>query len=246
MNRRPDDGFTLVEVLVALTIMGIMTGALVGTFDLATRSWKAGAGTQELESSMRLALDELQGQIRGALNETTLIDGRPIPLFFGSADTLQFVTGSSGVVVGDLTPGQMLVTWRVEPSDEPGEGGLVCERTLPEELQAEDAPRSETSQIAPMVVRMELRYFYYPAIVENEDEAASGIWADLWDPDSDDPLSQPQQLPEGVEIILGFLHPATGDTISLPPQFAPILAKTDLVRSNETAGGGFDELLDFR
>jgi len=246
MRARPEEhGFTLLELMVALTIMTLLVAALYGGFDAAQRAWKEGARTQDSESALRLALDELSSELRSASNVKLAIENRLVPYFFGSADTLRFVTADPSPILGELQPGSVEVTWKVS-SDESEMRGLVVERALPEALQTEDERISEQVEIAPEVVRMSLRYFYYPAIPQDEEEALDGAWLESWDPEIEDPAVQPQKLPEGVEITLSALHPSRRDTIDLPPIYARIYAKTHLTRSERSPVGGlFEDMVDF-
>lgn len=240
-------GFTLVEILISLTIMTILIAALFSGFDTAQRAWNEGAESHDTESALRLAFDELSAGLRSASSSRIMIEMRPAPYFFGSPDTLRFLTYDPSPIGGELTPGLVEVTWRVDRDESTEEQGLIVERALPDPLQPVDDRISEIVEVAPEVARLKLRYFHYPPLPENEEEALKGIWAEIWDPKDEDPRTQPQNLPEGVEVTLGFVHPTTNDTVDLPPMYARIYAKTQLVRSARSAdGGSFEPFGEFR
>ncbi|MAE70882.1 MAG: hypothetical protein CME06_10485 [Gemmatimonadetes bacterium] len=246
MARIVEAGFTLLELMVALTIMALLVAALYGGFDAAQRAWEEGARTQDSESALRLALDELTSEIRSAADARILYEERHVPYFFGGADTLRFVTHDSSPVLGELRPGNVEVTWRIDRDEGSDQTGLVVERALPDQLQPEEERISELVEIAPAVARLKLRYFYYPPIPQDEEEALEGAWAESWDPTIEDPGLQPQRLPEGVEITMGYVHPTRADTIDLPPFYAHIYGKSRLLRSERApAAGGFEEMVDF-
>ena len=244
--KRSEAGITLVELLVAVSILMIISVTLFGAFETATQSWERGADDGAAESSLRLVLHEFDSQARSAVDEILLVDARPVPYFFGSSDTLRFLTGGTGALFGQLDPGAMEVTWRVDRDDMTDEIGLVMERALPVDLQPEDERIFEVVEMAPSVARFQLRYHYRPALPETEEEATEGLWANEWDPLSDDLTLQPQGMPEGVEITLGHFDPVTGDTIDLPSLYIPILAKTDLLRASGAEFGTLDGIMDFR
>ena len=95
--KRSEAGITLVELLVAVSILMIISVTLFGAFETATQSWERGADDGAAESSLRLVLHEFDSQARSAVDEILLVDARPVPYFFGSSDTLRFLTGAAGL-----------------------------------------------------------------------------------------------------------------------------------------------------
>jgi prepilin-type N-terminal cleavage/methylation domain-containing protein len=56
---RPRRGFSLLEVMVAVTIMGIVMGALIVTFRTGIRGWRMGHNTSEIFQTARITRDVL-------------------------------------------------------------------------------------------------------------------------------------------------------------------------------------------
>ncbi len=246
-TKRPEIGFTLIELMVALTILVILLAALYSGFDAAQRAWEEESTTQKAESALRLAMDELGSELRSAVADKILLDARPAPYFFGGRDSLRFLTADPAPILGELVPGIVEVTWKVDLDDATEERGLIVERALPQPMQPPEERIFERVEIAPFVVRLGLRYFFYPPVPEDDAEAEEGAWTDTWSPEEDDPMLQPNRLPEGVEVTLSYFDPARGDTITLPPQYAKIRAKSSLVRSKRPpAGATFEALGEFR
>ena len=60
-------GFSLVELMVAVTLALIVTAAVVSVFGLATRSaYQSTTGTAAVSDGGRFALDFIAGSVRGA------------------------------------------------------------------------------------------------------------------------------------------------------------------------------------
>ena len=88
---RSIEGFTLVELLVAITLVAILTGALFGGLRLGTRA--AGAVAQRTDRSAEIAqlYDFMQSEVSDARVLPDRSETAP-PSFEGSTDTLSFVT----------------------------------------------------------------------------------------------------------------------------------------------------------
>ena len=86
-------GFTLLEILVAVTLLGLLMVALLGGVRLGVRAWEA-SGTR-LDDDARLTA--VQGFLRERLTQARLSEASPPtiqtrPAFRGERDRLSFVT----------------------------------------------------------------------------------------------------------------------------------------------------------
>ena len=86
-------GFTLLELLIAITLLGLLLAALFGGLRLGARAWERGA--ERLDQSARLQV--VQNFLRDRLAQAYPLQGddeadRSQMAFAGDVDTLQFVT----------------------------------------------------------------------------------------------------------------------------------------------------------
>lgn len=93
MARQRVQGFTLLEVLVAMTLMSVILVLLYGGMRMGARSWEASTQRAEIMSDLRLVQDFIRRQLR---QSTTVFfndpdDGR-IVAFLGEEDQLRLVT----------------------------------------------------------------------------------------------------------------------------------------------------------
>lgn len=158
MARRGTRGFTLVEMLVALTLLALVAAMLLGSLRFGARSWD-GAATRTEE---RDETEAAQSLLRTLLSEASTPGGGAAPLALaGDARSLTFVApwargpGGGGLhrfalrLEGDA----LVFAWASERGASP-----VGERTLLDGVSA-----------------VRIAYFGPPA------EAAPPLWLDRWE-----------------------------------------------------------------
>ncbi|MEM7224699.1 MAG: prepilin-type N-terminal cleavage/methylation domain-containing protein [Pseudomonadota bacterium] len=99
MTRDPEAGFTLVELLVALTLVGLMSVAIFGGLRFGTRTWEA--GTQRSEELNEVVL--VQDLMRRHLVQLAAVDqvrrrSEEHPIFVGDGQSVSFVAPLSAHV----------------------------------------------------------------------------------------------------------------------------------------------------
>lgn len=118
-------GFTLLELLVALALLGLILVVLFGALRLGSRSWDALESHAERAEGLRLARGTLQRLLLQARGLTKSVGDRYTGvLFLGNGEQLEFVTPLSDYVG---TPGLYLVRLFARGG---GAGGLYLERWL--------------------------------------------------------------------------------------------------------------------
>jgi general secretion pathway protein J len=135
-SRRPNEaGFTLVELLVALTLLGLISVVLFGGLRFGTRAWEASSVQAERLAKVQAVQGLLRRRIAQALPpgpEGTRVagpeEGRAV--FSGDSDALQFLAvvpsraGVGGIYAFDLTViddgegARLELTWRLHRADD--------------------------------------------------------------------------------------------------------------------------------
>ena len=182
-NRRVARGFTLVELLIALSLFALMSAVLFGSLRLAGRTWDAGEAKAEANSGMRLAGDYLRTQL-SAQHPQRMRRITEFPLLFsGKGDELRFAAPLPGRVgVGGMWYYRLAL---IEGAGK-GKSALVLERMVPD-VNATTMPEfnaADRSVLADDIASLKISYF-------GRDRGASlemaPTWRDRWD--------ESQQLP---------------------------------------------------
>lgn len=143
-----DRGFTLLELLVALTLLGLLMAALLGGLRLGARAWDVSSERLERASRIQTVQEFLRGRLAAAAPlAVSQPSGNFEPAFLGRADALRFAT----LLPMQLGPGFHLMTLEARDTGErtdlmlrwrpfvpiAGEDtGEVAERVLLEHIEA--------------------------------------------------------------------------------------------------------------
>jgi general secretion pathway protein J len=92
-SRRHDAGFTLLELLVAMTVLGVLTGLLASGLSFGTRIWERERNQLDATSELQLVQDVLRRMLTQALplsapSETSRPEESP---FVGSSNSIEFL-----------------------------------------------------------------------------------------------------------------------------------------------------------
>ncbi len=173
-------GFTLIEVLLALAIVGVLLVLLLSSVRLSVRSWDKGGGVADASGASRMLVSLLSNDIGSAFPYLLREGGVKKYLFFGGGKDLGFVTtarrGGPGVPFGGLR----WVYYSVR------EGGLtVREKALPAPDVTDDSG-GRLMEVGPSVRDVSFEYL------------DSGRWEDAWD------ATAKKRLPQAVRVGLRF------------------------------------------
>jgi prepilin-type N-terminal cleavage/methylation domain-containing protein len=158
-------GLTLIETLLALTILAVIVVALAGTLRLGVSAWDAGQREAQALQEARVVADLLGEALATAFAYRGRVGGGPerVVLFQGEPTEIRFVTSAPplildapaafhAVVVGREEPDRLRIRERLLPSDEPF------------------APGAGEALLARAVSRLRFEY-----------RDPAGTWVDRWD-----------------------------------------------------------------
>jgi general secretion pathway protein J len=171
-------GFTLLELMISMTIVALMVVTLFGGFRVGARAWEKGEKDMGGRQRQRIVLDLLRRQL-ASVCATEVLDaqGQPV-LFQGDHKSMTFVSHVA------LTPGGMAVPVlvRLAVESDPDEAGaerlLFSERSLAM-AGAGGAGPEEAEGLSVLLAGEHSIGFEYLKIRPGE---ASSPWREKWDP----------------------------------------------------------------
>jgi general secretion pathway protein J len=179
--RRDQAGMTLLEVLVALTILSVIVAVLLAGLRVGVRAWESGerraAAQQELRAVIELLTEALAtaAPYRGRLGDAP----DRVTLFQGEADEIRFVTSAPPLVLDVPAAPFHAVTVRRTSDDQL----RLVERMVPaDEPFGQEGARAVLSRA---VTGFKVEY-----------RDGEGAWVDRWDPRNN------RGLPAAVRVAL--------------------------------------------
>jgi general secretion pathway protein J len=167
-------GFTILELVIALTILAVIGAVAFEAVRIGARSWQRAEERAEREQRARVVAAMLRADLAGLLPVSAVVDGRQVLAFKGESDRLYFQAAPDP---GESHPRNGLVrslTYSVE-----GGRGLLLQRAY---ALAEDSvsrePVGPIEVLDPGVTRLRFRYLQPP-----ESEADEPRWVERWEPE---------------------------------------------------------------
>jgi general secretion pathway protein J len=202
-------GFTLLELVIALTLLALMSGVLYGALGFAGRSWEGGEAKAEATASMRLSLGFLRAQLEGQHP----LRMRRLPefplLFTGTSEELRYAAQlPARIAAGGIW------YWRLAVVANGDRSRLVLERVLPDvdagELPEFDDVGEDRSVLAEDIKRIRIGYFGRDTGAASTMEPA---WHERWD--------DPNRLPLLIRIDIEPRRGAPWPSLLVAPRQAP-------------------------
>jgi general secretion pathway protein J len=165
MSRRSQHGFTLVELLLALTIVGALMAIAFGGLRVAVASWQRGEDRAETHQHVRSVALTLARALSATYpyRASRSLAPEPVVLFAGTERRVEFVTQTAPF------PFAIPIAFSavVFSFDDGGDGLVVSQRPLPNQ---EPFEKAEVVYRDPTVISLKLAYM---------DD--TGGWKDTWD-----------------------------------------------------------------
>ena len=173
MSRRAQAGFTLIEVVIAMVLVGAIMLLVYSGLSFALRSWDAGDANGRRVAERRLAENFLRREL-SEMFPMRFKDATQVKMAFeGGADRLRFVSARPpGIQMGGLS----LVGVETLENREKRTRDLVMYRAMPDDAARDFGPleKAESHLLLAGVDRVEFAYF------GSENEFTEGKWYDTW------------------------------------------------------------------
>lgn len=171
---RTNHGFTLLELILALTIVGTVVLLALGAFRIGQRSWEKGDRVSEKNQRLRIAVERVRQQLSAATVYIGPGDDDVVLGFEGDGAEIRFVSQVS------LIPGQerglVWVHYRIfETSDQDRVLGFYERPVLALDQPPDEAPGAEAYYR--LIVGMTDAVWEY----RGEEAIDEDIWKDTWD-----------------------------------------------------------------
>ena len=205
-RRSAQRGFTLLETIVALTLLGLMLAVLTGSIRFAGQSRDAAASRIDGVDNMRIAQDFLRQTLAQAHPKRWLKGiGRPF-VFRGERDELSMAAPlTARVGVGGL----FLLNFALVDAGQGKGKNLVMARTFPEPDAQEmpDFSSADTTVLAENLAELEFAY------LGRDDDASDPTWRDDWRVST--------RMPEAVRVRIRPAHGAAWPELVVPLRVVP-------------------------
>lgn len=190
-KRSRNRGFTLLELIIALTIVAVMVVIIFGALRIGIRAWEKGERDVDVRQRQRIVLDLIKRQLAStAVNDVWGRDPKRV-LLKGDNKSVEFVSHIP------LTPGNRFGTVYVRYAVKQEEGGegehlLFHEQNAALSDKKTDEGNNE-SEFSELIAGMQSIVFEY--LKDRPGEKAS-LWQQSWDPAVD------KGLPRAVRVTL--------------------------------------------
>ena len=234
-------GFTLLELLISMTILALSFVTVLGAIRVGSKSWESGEQRAEENQRTRTLFDTMALELTTVYPLRVKDQNRDVIAFRGKSDSVSFATLPQSYGAEPFSHMMRIVTYGVEP-----DRGLVATERYPlvGVAGSSDSLKGRERELDARALDARFRYL----VPEGKSEGKlPPTWRDYWDPSEDDagapsllssvsapgPLARGAQralrgsdrLPLAVEITLTIRQgkgSQEGRELVLPPLVFPV------------------------
>lgn len=189
MKRRVPDGFTLLELLLAISLLSLITASIMGGVHLGRRSWdtsRASEALDEVESAVRASAGLIGKGYSVVADQPQPFPAEPPPPFLGAPERCRFVALSEG---GAQWGGLILTEIAVEGGQEGAELAVWTKAYRPREGLGAAREAMKKTVILTNVASFQLSFF------GAQQQGQAPAWSPAW--------SSRLGLPQLVAVKIG-------------------------------------------
>lgn len=181
MKFRSDEGSTLIELLISITIMGVILVIIMGAFRIGIRAWETGERDVESFQRQQIVLSILKRQLSSTCLRPIAIEGQQSFIFQGKEGLVDFISSVSIIPGNDS--GKVRVTYRVGRGDENNRYYLeIAERNFLTGGADAAIDALDPDMIHELIANVyDIRFEYLKKMVPGED----GQWQSEWNEEAD-------------------------------------------------------------
>lgn len=175
-------GFTLLELLISLTIVGVVLVIIFGSLRIGVRAWEKGEASVEAQQREKVVLALIKRQISSFCAREIKQGGKEPYLFKGDESSMSFM--SRHPVVPTTRSGMVYVKYVVNSTDEGSEELALYEQdvvSMTSKGILEDPDEADFYVLIP-----EAYYIAFAYLKRPEEGGLTPEWQEVWDPGSDE------------------------------------------------------------
>jgi general secretion pathway protein J len=182
-------GFTLLELLLALSILGVILAVVAGALGVTVRAWEKGERLAEVQQRSRTILEQLRRQLGSTVVLFGAREDQPLVAFSGGPGRVEFT--STLAMASKAGAAAVHVTYVVEPGPDGRARLLLYEDPVEPEDYLSDRPLAHGSEPRLLAADLEDVVFEYLAGTGGGPDLR---WLPAWQP------GDPAESPRAVRI----------------------------------------------
>jgi prepilin-type N-terminal cleavage/methylation domain-containing protein len=204
-GRPREAGFTLLELLISMTILALILATVLGAIRVGSKSWESGEQRAEENQRTRTLFDTVALELTMVYPLRVKDQDRDVIAFRGKSDSLSFATLPQSYGAEPFSHMMRIVTYGVQP-----DRGLVATEGYPLVGVAGSFDSLEGRERG-LDARVSDARFRYLVPEGKSEEKLPPTWRDYWDPSQDDAgalsllsaASAPGLLARGARALRG-------------------------------------------